>query len=129
MKKQTGDARGVGDKQSGIGGCCQSLCGDGGCSNESGDTCGAVGKFEQLMVAQALPMHCSLFDASGCKQQDGGSRASGGVGVAAAAGLGATSSSGSQNSNGSGTSSPGSVAAGLGTGSAGSGSGGKGWGG
>ncbi|MDE1005291.1 MAG: hypothetical protein OSB38_06475, partial [Paraburkholderia fungorum] len=138
MKKQNGETRALGTSKAVLAVAVSLYAAMAGAQTSPATSAAPSANSTNLMVAQALPISCSLFDAAGCKQEDGGSRAAGGAGVAAAGGVGATSSSGSQNSNGSGTSSTGvgaggsangstSDSAGLGAGSAGSGgNGGKG---
>lgn len=134
MKKQNGETRALGTGKAVLAVAVSLYAAMAGAQTNAATSVAPSADSTKLLIAQALPISCSLFDAAGCKQEEGGSRAAGGAGVAAAGGLGATSSSGSQNSNGSGTSATGvgaggsssgstSNSAGLGAGSAGSGGG------
>ncbi|MGA9918969.1 MAG: hypothetical protein WBR17_41220, partial [Paraburkholderia sp.] len=117
MKKQNGDTRTLGTSKAVLAVAVSLYAAMAGAQTSPAAPAAPSASSTKLMVAQTLPIDCPLFDAFGCKQEDGGSRASGGVGVAAAAGLGSTSPSGSQSSNGSGTSSAGLGANGGGGGS------------
>ncbi|NPT44204.1 hypothetical protein GNZ12_23430, partial [Paraburkholderia sp. 1N] len=127
MKKQNGDTRALGTSKAVLAVAVSLYAAMAGAQTSPATPAAPSANSTKLMVAQTLPVDCPLFDALGCRQEDGGSRGGGGVGVAAAAaaGLGSTSPSGSQSSNGSGTSSAGlgangggstSNAAGLGAG-------------
>src|SRR5579859_8091557 len=98
MKKQNGDTRTLGTSKAVLAIAVGLYAAMAGAQTNPAAPVAPSASSTKLMVAQALPIDCPLFDTLGCKKDDGGLRAFGGSGVAAAGGLGSTSASGSQNS-------------------------------
>src|SRR6266702_504528 len=109
MKKQNGDARALGTRKAVLAAAVSLYAAMAGAQTNPALLAAPPDSSAELIVAQALPIDCPMFDTLGCKQEVDSLSTSVGIGVAAAAadGLGSTAAGGALGSDGSGTSSAG----------------------
>src|ERR1700753_399632 len=125
MKKQNGDALALGTRRAVFAVAVSLYAAMAGAQTNPAASAEPSANSNKMMVAQALPIDCPLFDSLGCKQETSGLVTPSGIGIAAAAGgLGSISAAGGQGS-GNGTSSAGAAGAGGGGSGANGGNGGN----